>query len=53
MLVAAKAFFYINTIWDENSLRRKNTAAVNLKAGRFDNMVLAVIISSVSKAVQN
>ena len=40
-------------ILDENSLRRKNNATVNLKTGRFDNINSAVIINSVSKAVQN
>ena len=38
---------------DENSLRRKSNASVILKAGRFDNVDLAVIISSVSKDMQN
>ena len=33
-------------------LRRKNKVRVNFKTGRFDNIDLAVIISSVSKAVQ-
>ena len=35
------------------SLRRKNKTIVILKTGRFDNKDSAVIISSVSKAVQN
>ena len=34
-------------------MKRKNEAAVNLKTGRFNNIDTAVIISSVSKAVQN
>ena len=38
---------------ERNSLRRKSEATVNLKTGRFDDIDLAVIISSVSKAVQN
>ena len=40
-------------MWDENSLRSKSKATVNLKTGRFDNIESAVIISSVCKAVQN
>ena len=40
-------------MWDENILRRKNEATVKLKTGRFDNIDLAVIISSVCKTVQN
>ena len=31
----------------------KNKTAVNSKARRFDNIDLAVIVSNVSKAVQN
>ena len=34
-------------------LRRKNITALILITGRFDNMDLAVLISRVSKAVQN
>ena len=34
-------------IWDKNSLRRKNKAAVNLKTERFDDIGLGVTISSV------
>ena len=45
--------FGMQLIWDENSLRRKNTPTVSLKTGRFDNIDWAVIISSVSKAVQS
>ena len=30
-------------MWDENSLRRKNKAIVNLKTGRCDNIVKAEI----------
>ena len=46
--------FVVQQIWDENSLRRKTEAAVMLETGRFDNINLVVIISSVSnKTVQN
>ena len=38
---------------DATILRWKNKVAVNLKTGRFDNINLAVIISSVCRAVQN
>ena len=39
-------------MWNENSLRRKNTTALNPNTGRFDKIDSAVIMSSVSKAVQ-
>ena len=48
-----RVIFGIQEIWDENSLKRKNKAAVILKTGCFDNIDLAVIINSVCKAVQN
>ena len=35
------------------TLSRKSKATVSLKTGRFDNIDLAVIMSSVCKAVQN
>ena len=38
---------------NNTAIRRKSKATVNLKTGRFDNIDSAVIISSVSKAVQN
>ena len=40
-------------IHNENSLRRKNKATVVFKTRHFDEIDLAVIISSISKAVQN
>ena len=36
-----------------NNLRRKNKASVIHKTGRFDNVDSAVIINTVSKAIQN
>ena len=42
-------------IYDRNkqNLRRKSKSTVSLKTGRFDNTDSAIIIRSVSKAVQN
>ena len=40
-------------VYSQNCKGRKNKATVMLKTRRFDNIDLAVIISSVSKAVQN
>ena len=37
----------------KNILMRKNRTSVTLKTGRFDNIDSAIIISSVSKALQN
>ena len=44
---------YEDFIQDDVRLKRKSTATVNLKTGRFATINSAVIISSVSKAVQN
>ena len=46
-------YFGIQQIRDENSIRWKNKATVNLKTERFNNIDSAVIISNVSKAVHN
>ena len=39
--------------YEKSKTSLTNKAAVNLKTGRFDHINLAVIISSVCKAVQN
>ena len=48
---AVTNYFVVQKMWDENSLRRKNKAAVIFKTQRFDFIDSAVIIISVSKAV--
>ena len=40
-------------MWEANRLRRKNKVTMTLKTGRFDDIDSAVIISSVSTAVQS